>query len=130
MHEFKVVNENKGLEFDPRKTPEPHEMMIRQVQRYAALRQSTLQYSIRMRSKVQYIIREYMNKLDFVDIETPSLFKPTSEGAKEFIVPVENDMEYALAQSPQQFKQLLMVGGFTKYYQICKCWRNEPYRKE
>lgn len=98
--------------------------------RYLDLRRKEMQRNIRFRSAVVHEIRQKMQSLDFVDIETPLLFKSTPEGAAEFIVDAGNGFQYALPQSPQQFKQLLVIGGFEKYYQIAKCFRNESLRSD
>ncbi|OAD58008.1 Aspartate--tRNA ligase [Eufriesea mexicana] len=95
--------------------------------RYISLRYPELQKNLRLRSKMIMKMREYLIKeCDFVDIETPTLFKRTPEGAQEFIVPTQLPGQfYSLTQSPQIFKQLLMIGGFDRYFQIARCYRNE-----
>ena len=95
--------------------------------RYISLRYPELQRNLRLRSKVIMKMREYLiNECDFVDIETPTLFKVTPEGAQEFIVPTQHPGQfYSLVQSPQQFKQLLMIGGCDRYFQIARCYRDE-----
>lgn len=98
--------------------------------RYLDLRRKEMQSNLRLRSNVTYCIRKHLHELGFVDIETPLLFKSTPEGAKEFIVDRGDGTCYALPQSPQQFKQLLVIGGFEKYYQIAKCFRNEDLRSD
>jgi len=87
-----------------------------------------MQERIRFRSSFIAKIREFLLKYSFVDIETPSLFRRTPGGAREFLVPTHlqnGGLFYALTQSPQQFKQLLMMGGFDRYFQIAKCFRDE-----
>ncbi|KOC69825.1 Aspartate--tRNA ligase, mitochondrial [Habropoda laboriosa] len=98
--------------------------------RYISLRYPELQNNLRLRSQIIMKMREYLIKeCDFVDIETPTLFKSTPEGAQEFIVPTRNPGQfYSLVQSPQQFKQLLMVGGFDRYFQVARCYRDEKSR--
>lgn len=99
--------------------------------RYLELRQPHLQRNIRMRSQVLNTVRNYFNDNLFVEIETPTLFRKTSEGAREYIVPTRNvDKFYTLTQSPQQYKQLLMVAGFERYYQIARCYRDEDLRAD
>ncbi|XP_076237922.1 aspartyl-tRNA synthetase, mitochondrial [Calliopsis andreniformis] len=100
--------------------------------RYLALRYPKLQRNLRLRSQVIAKMRDYLIKeCDFVDIETPTLFKSTPGGAQEFIVPTQHPGQfYSLVQSPQQFKQLLMVGGFDRYFQVARCYRDETGRPD
>ncbi|XP_036297825.1 aspartate--tRNA ligase, mitochondrial isoform X1 [Pipistrellus kuhlii] len=95
--------------------------------RYLDLRSSQMQYNLRLRSQMVMKMREYLCNLHgFVDVETPTLFKRTPGGAKEFVVPSrEPGKFYSLPQSPQQFKQLLMVGGLDRYFQVARCYRDE-----
>lgn len=101
--------------------------LIRMQYRYLDLRSSQMQQNLRMRSELVMKMRDYLcNVQGFVDVETPTLFKRTPGGAKEFVVPSrEPGMFYSLPQSPQQFKQLLMVGGVDRYFQIARCYRDE-----
>uniref|UniRef100_A0A3B5A5F2 Aspartyl-tRNA synthetase 2, mitochondrial n=1 Tax=Stegastes partitus TaxID=144197 RepID=A0A3B5A5F2_9TELE len=100
---------------------------LRMQYRYLDLRSSQMQKNLRLRSQLVMKMREYLcNVHDFVDVETPTLFKRTPGGAKEFVVPSrEPGLFYSLPQSPQQFKQLLMVAGVDRYFQIARCYRDE-----
>ncbi|MFH0969199.1 MAG: aspartate--tRNA ligase [Patescibacteria group bacterium] len=125
-----IINESKVLPFEIDKdTKEVHED-LRLKYRYLDLRAERMKNNIIMRSKIIKFIRDFYTDNKFIEIETPVLTKGTPEGAREYIVPsrLHRGKFYVLPQSPQQFKQLLMVAGFERYFQIVKCFRDEDQR--
>ena len=128
---LKILNSSKTPPFTIENNTDGGEE-LRMKYRYLDIRRDTIKKKLLFRHKVNSEIRNYLSKLDFVDVETPYLIKSTPEGARDFVVPSRmNPGEfYALPQSPQTFKQLLMVGGLDKYFQIVKCFRDEDLRSD
>ena len=127
---IEILNASKPIPFqlDSMETSEE----VRLKYRYLDLRRDEMQQRLRLRSKVTHFMRDFMDKNDFLDIETPFLTKATPEGARDYLVPSRNHEGsfFALPQSPQLFKQLLMMSGFERYYQIVKCFRDEDLRAD
>ncbi|KAM4774156.1 aspartate--tRNA ligase, mitochondrial isoform 1-T1 [Cyanocitta cristata] len=126
-----ILNSCKKLPFEIKDFIKKSEA-LRMQYRYLDLRSFQLQSNLRLRSQMVMRMREYLCNLHgFVDVETPTLFKRTPGGAKEFLVPSrEAGKFYSLPQSPQQFKQLLMVGGLDRYFQVARCYRDEGSRPD
>ena len=126
-----IVNKSKTLPFQIEDNIETDES-IRLKYRYLDLRRNEMKQNILARSKVFKSIRNVMNELNVLEIDTPTLIKSTPEGAKDFLVPSRKNPGtfYALPQSPQMYKQLFMMSGFPNYYQIAKCYRDEDSRKD
>lgn len=105
---------------------------LRLTYRYIDLRRERMKRNIIKRDAMLFSIREFMNKEEFLDIDTPILAKATPEGARDFVVPsrIQKGNFYALPQSPQLFKQTLMISGLDKYYQVAKCFRDEDLRSD
>ncbi len=125
-----VLNTAEPMPFDIHNDTRQINEEVRLKYRYLDLRSERMQKNIRMRDKIISFFREYMHKNDFVEIETPMLMKGTPEGSREYVIPsrLHQGKFYVLPQSPQQFKQLSMVAGFERYFQIARCMRDEDQR--
>ncbi|KAA0445310.1 MAG: aspartate--tRNA ligase, partial [Candidatus Thioglobus sp.] len=125
-----VLNASKPIPFQIDAVDTSEEVRLKY--RYLDLRTNIMQQRLRMRSKATHFMREFMDKNDFIDIETPFLTKATPEGARDYLVPSRTypGEFFALPQSPQLFKQLLMMSGFERYYQIVRCFRDEDLRAD
>ncbi len=129
-NEIEILNTSKPIPFQLDSGDTSEEVRLKY--RYLDLRRDEMQKHLRLRSKVTKYIRDFMDKNDFIDIETPFLTKATPEGARDYLVPsrTHEGSFFALPQSPQLFKQLLMMSGFERYYQIVKCFRDEDLRAD
>lgn len=129
--ECKLLNRSKPLPFMLDEFSEVNEN-IRLKYRYLDLRRPQLQNNLILRSRVSQITRSYLTEQGFLELETPFLTKSTPEGARDFLVPsrINQGQFYALPQSPQIFKQILMISGFDKYFQVVRCFRDEDLRAD
>src|SRR6202050_5679480 len=129
--ELRLLNEAKQPPFLPSDTVLPNEEM-RLKYRYLDLRRDAMQRNIELRHKIALAIRENLSGQGFFEIETPFMTRSTPEGARDYLVPsrVQPGSFYALPQSPQLFKQILMISGFDKYFQIVRCFRDEDLRAD
>ncbi|MCK4810440.1 MAG: aspartate--tRNA ligase [Candidatus Omnitrophica bacterium] len=131
VQDLEIFSASKELPFPVEDEIEASEE-IRLLHRYLDLRRNPMLNKFILRNKLNYKFREFMDKNGFLEVETPFLTKSTPEGARDFLVPSRLNLNkfYALPQSPQLFKQILMIAGFDKYYQIVRCFRDEDLRKD
>ena len=131
VDELKLLNESKVLPFSPSESGPVYEE-VRLKYRYIDLRREAMQFNIKLRHDVALAIRGYLASRGFYEIETPFMTRSTPEGARDYLVPsrVHPGEFYALPQSPQLFKQILMISGFDKYFQIVRCFRDEDLRAD
>ncbi|MFH1540559.1 MAG: aspartate--tRNA ligase [Elusimicrobiota bacterium] len=128
---FEVLNTSKVPPFEIDSANQPTEE-IRLKYRYIDLRREKMKKNLLLRHEIIFAVRNFLSKHNFIDVETPQLTKSTPEGARDFLVPsrYEPGKFFALPQSPQLFKQLLMISGFDRYFQIAKCFRDEDLRSD
>jgi aspartyl-tRNA synthetase len=131
VNEIEILNESKTPPFTIEDNTDGGEE-IRMKYRYLDLRRNPLKENLLLRNKVGFAVRSYLNEQEFMEVETPYLIKSTPEGARDFVVPsrMNPGTFYALPQSPQTFKQLLMISGYDRYYQMVKCFRDEDLRAD
>jgi aspartyl-tRNA synthetase len=128
---IEILNRSQILPFQP-SSPEVPTEETRLKYRYLDLRRSKMQRSLALRHRITKIMRDYFDELNFVEIETPILGKSTPEGARDYLVPSRISLGefYALPQSPQLYKQILMIAGYDRYFQIARCFRDEDLRAD
>lgn len=131
VHSLEILNKSVALPFMINETADIDEE-TRLTYRYLDLRRPEMFYNLQLRSQVMFLIRQYFYKHEFLEVETPILTKNTPEGAREYLVPsrVHQQHFYALPQSPQMYKQLLMASGIDRYFQIARCFRDEDLRAD
>ena len=130
LQEIEILNKSLTLPFELNEELSNEDTRLKY--RYLDLRREELQRNLITRHKLELIIRNYLDSLDFIEVETPILSKATPEGARDYLVPsrLYNGSFYALPQSPQVYKQLLMIGGMEKYFQLARCFRDEDLRSD
>ena len=130
-HELKVLNKSKTPPFEPGTTDLPNEE-LRLTYRFIDLRSERLQHALELRHRLMKLTRDYFDNQQFLEIETPILGRSTPEGARDYLVPsrVHEGCFYALPQSPQIYKQILMISGYDRYFQIARCFRDEDLRAD
>ena len=131
LQEIEILNKSKVPPFTLDENTDGGDE-LRMKYRYLDIRRNSIKNNLIFRNSVTLEIRKYLNDLGFIDVETPYLIKSTPEGARDFVVPsrINKGEFYALPQSPQTFKQLLMVGGIDRYCQVVKCFRDEDLRSD
>lgn len=132
VDEYKIISEAQTTPFEINDNADNVRDELKLKYRYLDLRREKLQNNLLMRHKIAKVTRDYFYENDFLEIETPMMVKPTPEGARDYVVPsrVHSGSVYALPQSPQIYKQLLMVAGFDRYIQLARCFRDEDLRAD
>ena len=132
VDEYKILSEAQTTPFEINENADNVRDELKLKYRYLDLRRQSLQQNILVRHNIAKVTRDYFYENDFIEIETPMMIKPTPEGARDYVVPsrIHNGCVYALPQSPQIYKQLLMVSGFDRYIQLARCFRDEDLRAD
>ena len=132
VDEYKILSEAQTTPFESNENADNVRDELKLKYRYLDLRRQNLQNNILVRHNIAKVTRDYFYENDFLEIETPMMIKPTPEGARDYVVPsrIHNGCVYALPQSPQIYKQLLMVSGFDRYIQLARCFRDEDLRAD